>query len=64
VVTTERRLSPLGKLLLVPRRSKIAKGFYGPAFPTAGPPAGWRVVAQDRSYRLFAAPSCVTAPPS
>jgi hypothetical protein len=64
VGTPERRLSPLGKLLVVPRRSKVAKGFYGPAFPRTRPPAGWRVVAQDRSYRLYAAPGCVTAPPS
>jgi hypothetical protein len=64
VGTIERHLSPLGKLLVVPRRSKIAKGFYGPAFPRTRPPAGWRVVAADRSYRLYAAPGCVTAPPS
>jgi hypothetical protein len=64
VGTVERRLTPLGRLLLVPRRSKIAKGFYGPAFPKARPPAGWRIVASDRSYRLYASPRCVTAPPS
>jgi hypothetical protein len=64
VGTVERGLTPLRKLLLVPRRSRIARGFYGPAFPHARPPAGWRVVASDRSYRLYASPRCVTAPPS
>jgi hypothetical protein len=67
VGTIEDRLSPLGRLYLVPRRSKIATSFYGRAFPyaRAREPAGWRMLYQDRSYRLYAAPACaVRRPPS
>jgi hypothetical protein len=67
VGTIENRLSPLGRLLVVPRRSKVATSFYGPAFPkrTARRPPGWRILYQDRSYRLYAAPACaVRRPPS
>jgi hypothetical protein len=67
VGTVEDRLSPLGRLLVAPRRSKLASGFYGKNFPAraARPPAGWRTLYQDRSYRLYAAPGCpVRRPPS
>jgi hypothetical protein len=67
VGTIENGLSPLGRLLVVPRRSRIATSFYGRAFPhrTAQRPPGWRTLYQDRSYRLYAAPGCVLRrPPS
>jgi hypothetical protein len=67
VGTIENRLSPLGRLLVVPRRSRVATSFYGRAFPrrTAQRPPGWRTLYQDRSYRLYAAPGCVVRrPPS
>jgi hypothetical protein len=66
VGTIEAHASPLGKLLLVPRRSVQAKRFYGKNFPvaTAKRPAGYRILFQNRSYRVYAAPACVTRPPS
>ena len=51
------------RLLLVPRRTGPARGFYGVAFPAAvRPSAGWRVVYSNRSWRVFGDPGC--SPPS
>ena len=36
--TVENNASPLGKLLLVPRRTKLATRFYQENFPTYAPP--------------------------
>jgi hypothetical protein len=66
VGTIEAKASPLGRLLLVPRRSLHAKRFYRENFParTAKRPAGYRILFQNRTYRVYAAPGCVTRPPS
>jgi hypothetical protein len=64
VGTIEAHASPLGRLLLTPRRSTVAKRFYGKNFPRTRRPAGYRILFQNRSYRVYAAPGCLTRPPS
>jgi hypothetical protein len=51
--------SPLGRLLLVPRRNRLTRRIYGDGLPAARPPRDYRVVAQNRSWRLYGAPGCV-----
>jgi hypothetical protein len=58
VGTVENGTSPLGKLLLVPRRSPVATHFYGKNFPRYKPPASYRVLYQNRTWRVLAAPDC------
>jgi hypothetical protein len=58
VGTVENGTSPLGKLLLVPRRSPVATHFYGKNFPRYRPPASYRVLYQNRTWRVLAAPDC------
>src|SRR3954469_20795228 len=54
VGTTEARASPLGKLFLAPRRTALAKRFYGVNLPRAAKPAGYRLLYGNRSYRVYA----------
>ena len=58
VSTTERHASPLAKLFLTPRLTRVPRHFYGPAFPHAKRPPGYRLVYRNRSWRVFAAPGC------
>jgi hypothetical protein len=58
VGTIEKRATPLAHLLLTPRRSHPAKRLYGKNFPRFQPPAGWRTVYTNRSWRVSAAPGC------
>jgi MFS family permease len=64
VGTVEHHASRQAKLFLVPRATQVPHHFYGVAFPHVPPPAGYRVLYRDRSFRLYAAPECFTAPPS
>jgi hypothetical protein len=60
VGTIESHASPLGKLLLAPRQTKYARRFYTinlKRFAVAAPP-GWRTLYQNRSWRIYAAPTC------
>jgi hypothetical protein len=61
VGTTESDASPLGRMLLVPRRTFRARRFYKDAFPPTRVPAGWSRVFQNRSWRVFTAPGCQTS---
>jgi hypothetical protein len=58
VGTVENGASPLGKLLLVPRRSKLANRFYQGNFPTYAPPASYGKLYENATWRVFAAPGC------
>jgi hypothetical protein len=58
VGTVENGATPLGKLLLVPRRTKLALHFYGVNFPKYAPPASYRKLYENRTWRVFAAPGC------
>jgi hypothetical protein len=58
VTTPERHSSPLGKLLMVPRRSRINTRIYGRKLPKVLPPHNYRAVYENRSWRVYAAPTC------
>jgi hypothetical protein len=58
VGTVENGASPLGKLLLVPRRTKLAKHFYQGNFPTYAPPPSYAKLYENQTWRVYAAPGC------
>jgi hypothetical protein len=60
VTTIAKGVSPLRDLLLVPRPVPNVRRFYRENFPlrTARPPAGWRTLYSNRSWRVYAAPAC------
>ena len=58
VTTIELDASPLSKLLLVPRATRLPRRFYRENLPRIQPPAGWRELYENRSYRVYAAPDC------
>jgi hypothetical protein len=47
------------RILLLPRRTRLMRRFYGPVFPTAGRRPGTALVYRNASWRVFAAPACV-----
>jgi hypothetical protein len=57
-VTTTEQNAGEADVILSPRRTRVPRRFYGPAFPTEHPPPSWRTVAQNRSWRVSAPPSC------
>ncbi len=63
VGTIRKRTSPLSELLLAPRDVANVRRFYRANFPrrTGRRPAGWRVLYRNRSWKVFAAPSCRAA---
>jgi hypothetical protein len=61
VGTVEDGASPLGRVLLVPRRTRVPRRAYGPDFPRVTPPAAYRTVYVNRSWRVLAAPGCGAA---
>jgi hypothetical protein len=58
VGTVENGASPLGKLLLVPRRSRLATRFYQENFPTYAPPSSYHRIYANRTWAVYAAPGC------
>jgi hypothetical protein len=52
------RSAPTAKLLLLPRHSKAATRFYQQNFPKVQPPAGYRAIYLNRTWRVYAAPAC------
>lgn len=58
VGTIESNASPLGKLLLVPRRTKLATRFYQENFPAYAPPPTYSKLYENRTWRVYAAPEC------
>jgi hypothetical protein len=58
VGTVEDGASPLGRVLLVPRRTPLPRRAYGVDFPRVTPPAAYRTVHLNRSWRVLAAPGC------
>jgi hypothetical protein len=47
------------RILLLPRRTRRMRRFYGPVFPTVGRRPGSELVYRNASWRVFAAPACV-----
>lgn len=59
VTTIEDQAAPLGRVLVVPRRSAVTKRFYRDAFPRdPHPPRTYRAIYANRSWRVLAAPGC------
>jgi hypothetical protein len=48
------------RVLLLPRRTRPMRRFYGVNFPTATRPAGTVLLHRNASWRVFAAPGCAT----
>jgi hypothetical protein len=62
VTTVEAGASRLGRMLLLPRRGPTTRRIYNArTFPAVRPPAGWERIYVNRSWRVYAAPGCVTA---
>jgi len=61
VSTPEAGASPLQRVLLAPRDVRSMHRFYGEAYPRIEPPAGYRPVYRNRSWRVLAAPDCTTS---
>jgi hypothetical protein len=67
VRTVENGVSPMGKLLLVPRRTQYTKRLYTRrTYPDVAIPAGYKRIARNRGWRLMGPPECrpVRRPPS
>jgi hypothetical protein len=55
---------PLGRMLLVARRNPLARRLYRDGFPRVAPRPGSRVLYENRTWRVWATPGCLTRPPS
>jgi hypothetical protein len=51
--------SPLGKLFLSPRRTRTTKRIFRENFPTARPPADYRLLYRNDTWRVDVAPRCL-----
>ena len=59
VGTVENGASPMGKVLLLPRRNRSTSRLYrNNTFPKVQPPAGYTQIYRNPSWRVFAAPGC------
>jgi hypothetical protein len=61
VSTPEAGASPLQRVMLVPRDTRSMHRFYREAYPRIEPPADYRRVYRNRSWRVLAAPECTTS---
>jgi hypothetical protein len=64
VNTVEKHKSPLGRILVLPRRSPTTNRFYQSNFPRVRAPAGYVQIYSNRSWRVLATPACATRPPA
>jgi hypothetical protein len=59
VTTVEDGASPMGRMLLMPRRGPTTRRIYGAdTYPKVAVPPGWRLVFANRSWRVWAAGGC------
>ena len=58
VSTPEAGASPLQRVLLAPRDVRAMRRFYDEEYPRIEPPADYRVIYRNDSWRVFAAPDC------
>ncbi|MDP9385586.1 MAG: hypothetical protein M3P50_10205, partial [Actinomycetota bacterium] len=63
VGTVKNAASPLGELLLVPRRTRLARRVYRENFPRVAPPPAYRPLYENASWRVWAAPECLKGLP-
>ncbi len=59
VGTVKDGASPLGELLLVPRRNGLTRRVYRQNFPAVAPPPDYRPLYENASWRVWAAPGCL-----
>jgi hypothetical protein len=64
VNTVEKHKAPVGRILVLPRRSRTTTRFYQSNFPRVRAPAGYVQIYSNRSWRVMATPACATRPPS
>jgi hypothetical protein len=58
VGTIEKGADPLGRLLVLPRRVPHVRRFYKENFPNVSPPASYRAIYGNGSWKVFAAKGC------
>jgi hypothetical protein len=58
VGTIEKGAAPLGRILVVPRKVPHVKRFYKENFPVVTPPATYRTVYSNGSWKVLAARGC------
>jgi hypothetical protein len=58
VTTVESGVSPMGDLLLVPRRTRATRRFFISDAEIVRPPANYRQFKRTKFWRAFAAPGC------
>ena len=58
VNTVEKNKSPMGKVLVLPRRSRTTTRFYQTNYPHVRAPANYVQIYANRSWRVLAAPDC------
>ena len=58
VGTVEGNLSPMGKVLVIPRNNRATRRFYKEDFPKVQPPAGYTRIYRNDNWRVYAAPGC------
>lgn len=58
VGTTEDGTSPLAKIHVMPRRTRVPRNYYRENFPKEPPPPGYSEIYRNRQWRALAAPEC------
>jgi hypothetical protein len=58
VSTIEQGASPLGPILVLPRNVPHVRRFYKKNFPRVEPPAGYRHIYANGSWKVYAEPRC------
>src|SRR4051795_2824452 len=58
VGTIENGSMPRGRLVLTPRRVRLTQRFYQENFPRYTRPPGYRILYQNHTWRVYAAPGC------
>jgi hypothetical protein len=61
VSTPEAGASPLQRVVLAPRDVRAMRRFYDENYPKAEPPASYRPVYRNASWRVLAAPECIAS---
>ena len=60
VGTVKNGASPMSELLLVPRKNRLTRRTFQENFPRVPAPDGYRVLYENSSWRVWAAPDCLT----
>jgi hypothetical protein len=58
VNTVEKHRRDLGRVLVLPRRSRVTRRFYQENYPRFRPPPGYVEIYRNASWRVLARPDC------